>query len=320
LAERIRRIDPEFTGKFAKTQPAPIEEQEGIPISRAAAAEVSPAPRARKTIQLVPQQAIEMVGSLTAAKIGVAADIVAKFAPALQAAIHEPFSARSVVFAMLLDRDDHIRQRQIEIIQEREGSSTATDTQRLQPILEQAAVQGRLPVLEILQSTLRSLSGAQYKRFRGTVQALVAADEKTSMFEFVLQRMLLSHLDRHFQLEPPPATKFHTLSHTIAEAASDLLSVIAYAGSRSPSQAAEAYHAGGQILHGARDEILSRDECTIQVVDRALSRLMTCAPQLKKRILNALLATAASDQQVTIEEAELLRAFADAMDCPMPLW
>jgi hypothetical protein len=317
LVERIRRIDPEFSGKFAKARPASAEDDESIPISRAAEAQVEVVPQAAKTIHLVPRQAIEMVGSLTPAQLGIAGEIVANLGAPLREAVHEPFSARAVVFAMLLDKDGETRQRQYDIVHEREGSPSAAEALRLQPVLVQAGVAARLPVLEIVQGTLRSLSAAQYKRFRGTVQLLVAADENTSMFEFVLQRILLSQLDRHFQLAPPPTTKFHTLATTVTEAASDLLSVMAYAGSRSPSQAAEAYHAGRQILSGAREDILPRDQCTIKVVDRGLSQLGLCAPQLKKRILNALLATA-SEQQVTVQEAELLRAFADAIDCPLP--
>ena len=46
--------------------------------------------------------------------------------------------------------------------------------------------------------------------------------------------------------------------------------------------------------------------------------LEAAAPRLKKRVLEACAACIGANGLVTTEEGELLRAVADALDCPMP--
>jgi len=53
-------------------------------------------------------------------------------------------------------------------------------------------------------------------------------------------------------------------------------------------------------------------------VDNALNRLNQAVPQIKKAVLNACAQVVAADGVIQEMEAELLRAIADALDCPMP--
>jgi tellurite resistance protein len=53
-------------------------------------------------------------------------------------------------------------------------------------------------------------------------------------------------------------------------------------------------------------------------VDAALNRLNQAVPQIKKSVLNACVQVVAADGVIQEMEAELLRAIADALDCPMP--
>jgi uncharacterized tellurite resistance protein B-like protein len=49
-----------------------------------------------------------------------------------------------------------------------------------------------------------------------------------------------------------------------------------------------------------------------------LNRLSQAVPQIKKNVLNACAQTVAADGVIQELEAELLRAIADTLDCPMP--
>lgn len=53
-------------------------------------------------------------------------------------------------------------------------------------------------------------------------------------------------------------------------------------------------------------------------IDAALNRLNQGAPQIKKAILGACAETVAADGGIQENEAELLRAIADTLDCPIP--
>ena len=52
--------------------------------------------------------------------------------------------------------------------------------------------------------------------------------------------------------------------------------------------------------------------------DAALNRLAQAVPQIKKNVLDACAQTVAADGVIQEMEAELLRAIADTLDCPMP--
>jgi uncharacterized tellurite resistance protein B-like protein len=49
-----------------------------------------------------------------------------------------------------------------------------------------------------------------------------------------------------------------------------------------------------------------------------LNRLCQAVPQIKKNVLNACAQTVAADGVIQEMEAELLRAIADTLDCPIP--
>ena len=59
-------------------------------------------------------------------------------------------------------------------------------------------------------------------------------------------------------------------------------------------------------------------ECNLPRIDAALEHLALASPQLKKLVLNACAHAVASDGVLQSREAELLRAIADTLDCPLP--
>ena len=65
-------------------------------------------------------------------------------------------------------------------------------------------------------------------------------------------------------------------------------------------------------------QILPPEHCSLQSLDQALLRLAHSAPSLKRQILQACVEYIAADGYVTLGEADLLRATADTLDCPMP--
>ena len=59
-------------------------------------------------------------------------------------------------------------------------------------------------------------------------------------------------------------------------------------------------------------------QCDLEQVDAALNRLAFAVPQIKKNVIEACARTVAADAVIQEMEAELLRAIADALDCPLP--
>src|SRR5262249_51485386 len=77
---------------------------------------------------------------------------------------------------------------------------------------------------------------------------------------------------------------------------------------------------GHARLHRRRPHpsLAAREECSLAEFDAALQTLNQSVPAIKRRIVVACAACILANQQVTVREAELLRAICDTLDCPLP--
>jgi hypothetical protein len=101
---------------------------------------------------------------------------------------------------------------------------------------------------------------------------------------------------------------------------SGLLSTLAHAGGNE-NRAVDAFRSATVELfgrEGERIELLPREQCGLKVVDAALDQLAAASPAIKRRLIEACALCISADERVSVEEAELLRVIADALDCPMP--
>ena len=117
-----------------------------------------------------------------------------------------------------------------------------------------------------------------------------------------------------------PVTQYYALK-PLAPDCAVLLSALAYAGQEEPEKIELAFQQGAQPLSYAARVELSRvpaEQCDLAQVDAALNRLAQAAPQIKKNLLTACAQAVAADGLIQEMEAELLRAIADALDCPIP--
>jgi Zn-dependent protease with chaperone function len=323
LAARIKRIDPHFDGQFPRS--VPLDQQ-------SPAAPVAPTPTAARGPAHRPPFARPGVGGalpidplLVLAAIGVpaqedaqyAAHLLASLPPQLDAAIRDPWSARAVVFAMLLAEDPPTQTAQRKLLRDRQGEPVEVEAAKLMVLLSAEPRQRLLPMVEFLQGTLRNLSPTQYDQFRGTVQQLIAADQKVSLFEFFLQRVLLGHLDRALYGHRPPPIRYHSVQAVVGEAAC-VLSLLAHAGQRDAAARGAFDQAVAALGIDTPPEIQPPGACTLSDIDAALDKLAAASPPVKKRVLGAAIVAVAADRNVTATEAELLRVIADSLDCPIP--
>ena len=104
----------------------------------------------------------------------------------------------------------------------------------------QLAPEARLPLVELAVPALRQMSPAQMREFLAAVKALVEADNKLTIFEYALQRLLLRHLVTYFVKRParPPG---YTTSEKLVGPANEVLGALADGGQSSPEGASAAF-------------------------------------------------------------------------------
>jgi hypothetical protein len=166
---------------------------------------------------------------------------------------------------------------------------------------------------------LRRLSPRQYGEFRKLVYDLVMADEQCDLFEYAVLHILRRHLDRYFSKETVPQIKYDSLE-SLSEECSVLLSGLAHAGHDEEEMAQKAFEKAQEELKESRVTLSMkpRVDCKLTEMSKALDKLALSAPMLKRQVLRASAAAVSHDNKVTVRESELLRAIADALDCPLP--
>jgi len=323
LDDRIRQIDPQFDGNFARVaeelqrrQPAPAPE---------AAASRSPLEGVRRplgaagrALPIDPLLITAMAGSPTTAHVDHARGLLDQLPDSLRQAVREPFSARALVAALLLVEDEAIRSQQLEVITAKIGQPATDESLRLAAPIGTLDPQLRLPLVELVKSTLQQLSPEQYRSFREMVIELVKADNNWSLFEFAMQRLLIRRLDQHFAGRKPPRVRYPAIGGLQNEL-SDLMSALAYVGAQSQQDADAAFQQAVAAIGPDYAFVLRRrEECSLAKIDAALNKLAESSPPIKKKVLNAAAAAVFADGVVTLAEGELLRVVGDSIDCPLP--
>lgn len=310
LDERIRRLDPYFDMELG--------EAKGVGAAGVAAAGAAGfAGGAPQQFTAVPDEVVSSVGNPMPEHLSYASDLLSALPDELRAAAYEPFGARAVMYGLLLNAETDARKIQLEHLQQHADPAVYNETIRLAAMIHEIGRQAYLPLTDLAIATLKKLSPAQYGAFCRNIDHLVKADKQIDLFEFTLQRMIIRHLDPTFTKTKPPAVKYHDLAPISSECAA-LLSCLAYWGAEGDADARSAFENGARALGLGSLPMDALDACGLGTVDGALSALAAAVPGVKKMILKGCVACVASDGKVTIEEAELLRAVADSLDCPIP--
>jgi hypothetical protein len=177
----------------------------------------------------------------------------------------------------------------------------------------------KLALAEFAVPALRENNLDGHDAFRQVMQQLVECDGSIGLFEYTLMKMVARQLRVHFYGAQTGDPRYGRVQDVLPECAV-LLSALAHVGSDDEAEARKAFAKGVKFLDAQNVSIqfLARSEWDLSKVDAVLTRLAGYHDPLKRNILLACGKTVVSNGRVNEREAELLRAIADALACPMP--
>ena len=188
--------------------------------------------------------------------------------------------------------------------------------EKLLPALKTIGDGVRFPALELAMPALRKLDPEERELLITNVQKLVAADNRVTLFELALTSFLSRHLGDEAARVVPVRYKSYK---PVMPALQRLLSLMARAGSSSPSDAEKLYLEAMAGFMNARDGVEPvLEKVTMRQLREALTSLNGLSPLLKPAIIDACGHCITHDGKVETREYELMRLVADQMDCPMP--
>jgi Zn-dependent protease with chaperone function len=340
IGERVRRI----FGRSVEMLPAP-EDQVALALGGLApAAESAP----RSPIQFVPTagagpavapsverfpDALSPVANLVAAPVAAAARITdavgtmnpprsADFAldepqraalAALRGAAADALRSQWLVLALLIDLDTALRAQQRAVLAEAYGADALPVIDAYHGRIQQLPPGARQPLVDVAMPALRKLPPEARGRLLRLAHALILADGRLSVREFLLYTILKRRLGPDAG-RPVPVR--HRSVAALPHEAALVLSLTAVV--RAPARAEHAFNAGALLLGGADLRLTPADAIRLDDVTVALDRLNQLAPLAKPALIKAVTATAFVDGETNWRAASTLRMICAALDAPLP--
>ncbi|GAB1269870.1 M48 family metallopeptidase [Aurantivibrio infirmus] len=319
LQERIKRIEPRWNGRFT---PVSLDSTQHSQDSSAYGAEnqhteqvsgFSNATELTQSSEPASVAAIDSIGSPSPAHVAYARNLLDALDKQINDSARDPFSARALVYCLLLDKkSDAVNQQQWQQLRAQAHPVVFNLTQKLYLHVLRIGSLYYLPLIDLCLPALKELSDSQYTIFKRNLVALIRADNKVDIFEWSLYRILIHNL------EGKPSSRNHLKLTALKQECETVLSILAHSGNENASDANKAFLAGTKELGFTDLRLQDTSKLELNDIDKALDALNHLKPLQKPTLLKALASAIAEDDQVTSSEAELFRAIADSLDCPVP--
>jgi Zn-dependent protease with chaperone function/uncharacterized tellurite resistance protein B-like protein len=248
-------------------------------------------------------------------RLAAAATLLDALPPELAAASREPFGARALCCAVLLDARPEVRARQLGLL---DPGPEGSEVLRLAPHVLAVARAQRLALLDLSLPALGALSAAQRQRLQADLRRLAEADGRLSVTEWVYLRVVARRLDRLGTAGRPARPRAFTVDQVAVECR-ELLGLLARVGAADQPAAQAALDTGVVALGlSGRWQLPAIAELRFDRLDQVLAVLEATPFELRARVLRACQACAAADGAITAGESEVLRAVADALALARP--
>lgn len=315
LEQRIRQIQPNWDGSFDVPQKA----ERPVDNSAAGAAPVTPQTALSAFTALAMTDALlNQAGNPGQANLTRAKQLLANIPSALLEAAHNPFSARALIYLLLLDENAEIAQQQLESMRVKALPPVFAALTKLYEAQIEIPREIRLPLVNLALPTLRQLSAEQYTVFRDNLAELISSDARVNLWEWVLLRIVLHQLDAVFR---PQNSFHHQAHHSLRHLESECATVLAFlvrAGRQQDIPEQDVFNQAIAQLGISARVIPSQSALSIENINTALDALKSLRALKKPAFLKACAVAIAADGKAHALELELFRAIAATLDCPLP--
>jgi hypothetical protein len=262
--------------------------------------------------------------SAVAAQVGKPDTLHIEQAKAMRLALPESFRhfsessghSQALVLALLLSREPAVRQRQLELLTQQLGAANVAVVQEAAPLADGLDPMLRLPALQQIFPALRRTTVQQRRALARIANDLIYADSRLDVFEFCLAKLLESLLEDELTARTPHGKL------SLEDAQNELFVLfvtLAQLGAHDDQSARIAYEAGMSSLFPMRRPQYQHLIDWPERLSAALPRLESLHPFAKRAVIEGLVKAIASDDVMTVEESELLRAICALMHCPLPV-
>lgn len=331
LIDRIQRLDPQFDPRqyveITKRWSAPVDvlaldaehEQSGVAsLSSGSAAlpgRVLPTATAEQSVS--PAQVLSQVGNPAADDYRTADRIHREIPKVLRDAARSQTSAMETVFALLIDDDASIASRQMSLIASHAGAAAMAGTEDLLAIVATLHPMSRLPLAAMAFPAIRRFPRQNLQQFVALLELLIHADGKTGLFEYCLAKLIGMQVSD--ALDPPRSGAIGKRKLVDCQTSVvSIFSVLSGFGHDDEAGAQRAFNVGINAVYRQTALRYAMPADWVSALDSALPELNRLDSTGKELLIEAMVSAIATDNQVAVGEAELLRVICAALHCPLP--
>lgn len=323
LKQRIFRIQPDWDGKYfldkrKSLRDRELEQQQTAEDKRKKVIAATIAAGAGMSVTLTQAlDALDNIGEVSNEQVDAAQAWHKQLPDAVLSNAENPYGAQALILALLLDENTDIEKQQYVVLNDVIGELHTNNVKQVQQAVNELERSQTLSLIDLTLPTLREMTVEQYQRFKLCIQQLIKADKKVDLREWIIQRLVVQHLDEQYGHRKKPVAKYFVLGS--AKYASELmLSLLAYLEHKDSRQAQRAFDAARSSVGAGALNLLPKDAISLDSLNDAMDELEFLKPPIKKRFLQACVSCISHDGKVTIQAYELTRAIASCLDCPMP--
>jgi Zn-dependent protease with chaperone function len=324
LKERIFRIQPVWDGKYIFDERIPTsqrdadddQKQQSKRHKKAMATSLGAGIGASVTFNDA-MNSLDNIGDVSQEQIDAAHAWHQELPAVVLANAENPYGAQALILALLLHEDYALENKQVSVLIDVIGELHTHNVKQVQLAVSQLTRTQTLPLIDLTLPTLREMTVEQYQRFKSCVQKLILADDKIELREWIIQRLVIQHLDEQYGLRKKPIAKYFVLGS--AKYASELiLSMLVYLEHTDDDEVRQAFDGAKRSVRAGALNLLPKSEMSLASLDASMDELELLKPPIKKRFLQACVSCITHDGKVTVQAYELTRAIASCLDCPMP--
>ncbi|BBZ15053.1 M48 family metallopeptidase [Mycobacterium branderi] len=317
LIDRIRALEPGFTPtnleelrhRWSYQPPDGLAEDSRLGFAEARGPHVAPR-------RFDPREYTAAVGNPSVASYQAGVRMREAIPPEVARRAHDPAAAVPLIYGLVFDRKQNIRQIQHGIVARCHGPQIADEAWRCGAELARLDPSLRLPVASIAFPALRALPEPPKRLMMSVLGQLINADGQIEVFEYCLGTLVFVGLNETLTSAAPWKSRRQTLT-SAQNAICCLLAVLAQAGNSDPRQAAAAFQAGIRVAYPqARIPFLPVDG--VLALEQVWPVIDGLEGTDKATVVAAVMTTVTADRVVTVEESELARTVCAVLHCPVP--
>jgi Zn-dependent protease with chaperone function len=274
-------------------------------------------PQVNADISLTPKGVIRQVAAPGSDDYQAATAIHGTISEHLRTFAYMQERSTQVVFALALDAQADMRERQLRIVEKYYDAGARAGVEEIAAEVANLHPLQRLPLAQLAFPSLRRRPREQLQTFLAALNELIQADGEVQLEEYCLAKLVGIQV-----VDALAPSKSRTAGNNrIADCARELavvIATIARYGNDDDSEAERAYLLGMHEVLPEAIDVYTPPADFAAALDQALPKLDLLDPSGKELVVRGLTRAIGADGIVAINEAELLRTICAALHCPLP--